>query len=258
MASYFESGTYPWALTGVFAAVHFVVTLLPFSISVSGTGVISFGMISSVIVGFLLGPVYGTVSVLVGSFLGMFVDPALMVIGLATPIATASGALSVGFIRVKKPVYAIAVYFLALIIYLVGPIGLLVPEVLWFHIIVILLALVFIIPFTKKKLFNEIGFSSKTSTRAIFLIALVGVCVDQAVGSAIGSYYLVYALGLDINLVAGWWTAITFIYPVERFIGALIATVILAALTESISGGYFSLPGMPAEEGSGQEPWGND
>ncbi len=252
MASYMRS-SYAWALTGVFAAIHFVVTLLPFSLSVSGTGVISFGMVSSVIVGFLLGPLYGTIAVLVGSFLGMFLDPALMVIGLATPIATAAGALTAGLIRVKKPVYVIAIYLLAMITYLLGPIGLLVPEFLWFHIIVFLLSLILFVPFTRKRIYSEIDFSRRASTRALFLVALIAVCMDQAVGSSIGAFYLVYALGLSTSTVAGFWTAVTFVYPVERLIGALIAAVILAALTESISSGYFQLPGMRTEEGNYQE-----
>ncbi len=252
MASYMRS-SYAWALTGVFAAIHFVVTLLPFSLSVSGTGVISFGMVSSVIVGFLLGPLYGTLAVLVGSFLGMFADPALMVIGLATPIATAAGALSAGLIRVKKPVYVIAIYLLAMIIYLAGPIGTLVPEFLWFHIIVIYLALILYVPYTESRIYSEIDFSHRSSTRALFLLALVAVCIDQAVGSAIGAVYLVYVVGLSTSTVAGFWTAITFVYPVERLIGALIAAVILAALTESISSGYFQLPGMRTEEDNYQE-----
>lgn len=252
MAGYMKS-SYAWALTGVFAAIHFVVTLLPFSLSVSGTGVISFGMVSSVIVGFLLGPLYGTIAVLVGSFLGMFVDPALMVIGLATPIATAAGALSAGLIRVKEPEYVVAIYFSAMMVYLIGPIGPLVPEFLWFHVIVLLLSLVLLVPFTRKRIYSEIDFSRRASTRALFLVALVSVCIDQAVGSAIGAAYLVYAVGLSTSTVAGFWTAVTFIYPVERLIGALIAAIILAALTESISSGYFQLPGMVTEENNYQE-----
>lgn len=253
MGEYFKSGAYPWALTGIFAALHLVITLIPFSLSVSGTGAISFGMISAAIVGYLLGPFFGTISVLIGSYIGIFINPEIAVIGLTTPIATAAGALAAGLIRIRKAEYVVVVYLIAMLVYLIGPIGLLVPEALWFHIIVFLLSLLFVIPFSKKKINHEIGLSKATSTRALFLVVLIAVCVDQAVGSAIGSFYLVYIAGLDISLVSTFWVAVVFIYPVERIIGALFATFILATLNESLSSGYFRLPGTPADEVQIQE-----
>ncbi|MFW9800730.1 MAG: hypothetical protein ACFFD9_09855, partial [Candidatus Thorarchaeota archaeon] len=101
MSDFRRSGAYPWALTGIFAAVHLVITLIPYSLSVSGTGVISFGMISASIVGYLLGPFFGTVSVLIGSYLGIFINPEVALLGLTTPIATATGALAAGLLRVR-------------------------------------------------------------------------------------------------------------------------------------------------------------
>ncbi|MFW9919620.1 MAG: hypothetical protein ACFFED_08475 [Candidatus Thorarchaeota archaeon] len=253
MGEYFKAGAYPWALTGIFAALHLVITLIPFSLSVSGTGAISFGMISAAIVGYLLGPFYGTLSVLIGSYIGIFINPEIAVIGLTTPIATAAGALAAGLIRIKKAEFVVGIYIVAMVAYLVGPIGILVPEALWFHVIVFLFSLLLVLPFTKKRLNNEIGLSKSTSTRALFLVVLIAVCVDQAVGSAIGSFYLIYVAGLDIALVSTFWVAVVFVYPVERIIGALIATFILATLIESISSGYFRLPGTPAEEDLNQE-----
>ena len=245
MSEFQESKSYPWALTGIFAAFHLIITLIPFSLSVSGTGFISFGMISATIVGFLLGPFFGPISVLIGSYLGIFMNPEIAILGFATPIATAGGALAAGLIRSKKPFIAILIYAVSMVVYVISPLGFLVPEFLWFHIIVFSLSLLFVIPFTKGKIEQELELSKTTSTRTLILLALVSVCIDQAIGSAIGPYYLIYVLGLDVNLVASFWIAVVFIYPVERIIGAIIITFLLGSISESISSGYFQLPGSP-------------
>ncbi|UCH04289.1 MAG: hypothetical protein JSW05_12070 [Candidatus Thorarchaeota archaeon] len=253
MTEFSRSGAYPWALTGIFAAVHLVITLIPFSLSVSGTGVISFGMISASIVGYLLGPFFGTVSVLIGSYLGIFINPEIAVLGLTTPIATAAGALAAGLMRVRKPIFIPIIYIAAMILYLVGPIGPQVPELLWFHVIVFILSLLFLVPQISGRLFDELDMKKAITARVLFLFALVAVTLDQIVGSAIGSYYLVFVAGIDVSTVTTWFVAVIFIYPVERILGAIIVVFILKALVESLSTAYFDLPTIPFKTASSEE-----
>lgn len=245
MSDFRRSGAYPWALTGIFAAVHLVITLIPFSLSVSGTGAISFGMISASIVGYLLGPFFGTISVLIGSYLGIFINTEIALLGIATPIATAAGALAAGLLRVRKPIFIPIIYVAAMILYLISPIGLLVPELLWFHVIVFILSFLFLVPKISERIFDELEMKKTITARALFLFALVAVTLDQIVGSAIGTYYLVFVAGFDVSLVSTWYVAAVFIYPVERILGSIIIVFILKALVESLSTAYFDLPTIP-------------
>jgi hypothetical protein len=245
LSDFRRSGAYPWALTGIFAAVHLVITLIPFSLSVSGTGAISFGMISASIVGYLLGPFFGTISVLIGSYLGIFINTEIALLGIATPIATAAGALAAGLLRVRKPIFIPIIYVAAMILYLISPIGLLVPELLWFHVIVFILSFLFLVPKISERIFDELEMKKTITARALFLFALVAVTLDQIVGSAIGTYYLVFVAGFDVSLVSTWYVAAVFIYPVERILGSIIIVFILKALVESLSTAYFDLPTIP-------------
>jgi len=51
-------GVREMALLGIFTALHLVITLIPYSISLGGGAAISFGLVSAPILGFLLGPFY--------------------------------------------------------------------------------------------------------------------------------------------------------------------------------------------------------
>ncbi|MBE0526428.1 MAG: hypothetical protein IH631_05760, partial [Candidatus Thorarchaeota archaeon] len=84
MSGFSRSISYPWALTGIFGAVHFVITLIPFNIALGGGGEISFGLVSAPIIGFLLGPFFGVISVLIGSLLAIFINPGIAILGPLT------------------------------------------------------------------------------------------------------------------------------------------------------------------------------
>ena len=70
MSGFTKSVAYPWALTGIFGAFHLVLTFIPYSVLGMGGGFLTWGMVSAPIVGFLLGPFYGTIAVLAGSLIG--------------------------------------------------------------------------------------------------------------------------------------------------------------------------------------------
>ena len=253
MSSFIRSNAYPWALTGIFAALHLVITLIPFSLSVSGSGIISFGMVSASMVGFLLGPFFGTIAVLIGSFLAIFINPEIAMLGFATPIATAAGAFAAGLIRIKKSFLIPIFYIISILLYLISPIGPNVPELIWFHLIALILSLLFVLPKIKDKIAEEIEFGGSMTSRALFTMVIVAVTLDQLVGSTIGAYYLVYIAGFDVTLVTTWYQGATLIYPVERIIGALIIVFVLRALVESLSSGYFQLPATPFSSTSTSE-----
>ncbi|MHA1577889.1 MAG: hypothetical protein ACTSU3_11055 [Candidatus Thorarchaeota archaeon] len=245
MSGFPNSKAYPWALSGIFAAFHLIITLIPFNIGFGG-GSISFGLISAPILGFLLGPIFGVISVVIGSLIAMMINVDIAILGPFTVIATGAGAFAAGMIRSKKAFVVPVIFAIVIPLYLINPIGVLVPEFVWFHVIAFVLSLLFIIPKLSKGLNEAMEFSENSnvlvSTFAIWLLSIVAVTLDQAVGSAIGGYYFVSLLGLDAGFMSTFFTASMFVYPVERLFGSLLVTVILVGLGKVLSRSDFGLP----------------
>ncbi len=252
MASFTRSVAYPWALTGVFGAVHLVVTVIPFSPSIGGGGVISFGLVSGAIIGFLLGPFFGTIAVLIGSFAGGFVNPSIAIFGLLTPLAPATGAFVAGSFRVrgsriKSVALILIVYIVALCFFIQSPIGRLAIGFLWLHIIAGLLVLLFLIPGVGHQLSDALHFEpdSKISLNffAIWLVSFIAVMADHLVGSTIAAY--VFSAGMDPEALALLFIGVAFIYPWERLIASVITALVLFVTSISLAKTYFDLPTLP-------------
>lgn len=250
MSQYTSSQTYPWALTGVFAALHFVMTIFPFSPSIGGGGALSVGLISAPIIGYILGERYGTLAVLIGSILGIFANPAVAVIGLFTPLAPTASAFAAGVLRTK---YAFAVpilFVVAFFVYLVGPIGLLVPNYLWLHSIAFIISILLVLPFAAKMFRRGVNFSETdpfVSAVFIGLLSFISVMLDHIVGSAIGVYYFNYVFSLDALTLAGIFTFVTAIYPIERLLAASLAAMVIFVAGAIISESHLYTPGGTRE-----------
>jgi hypothetical protein len=240
-----RSVAYPWALTGIFAAIHLVITPIPFSLAVFGAGEISLGLVSAPIIGFLLGPFFGVIAVIIGSLIALFANPAIAILGPFTAIATAAGAFGAGVMRTKVRIGIPILYLVAMGLFLISPIGLLLPHYLVFHFIVFLLSLIFFVPGISKKLIEplklERSFNRVSGFVAIWLLSIVAVTLDNVVGSAIGAFYFT-ALGTDpVALAAGFALGIPVI-PIERLVGSIIVALILASLAEVLARDDFGLP----------------
>lgn len=240
------SSAYPWALTGIFAAVHLVITIIPYSIGVYGGGEISFGLVSAPIVGFLLGPFFGVIAVLIGSLIAIFIDPALAIIGPFTVIATAAGAYAAGAMRTKLRITIPLFYLIAMGGFLISPIGLIIPHYILFHLIIFLLSLIFFVPGISKKLIEplmlEQSFNRVLGLVSFWLLSITAVTLDNAIGSMIGVYYFSIGFGVEpAALAAGFALGIPVI-PIERLIGSVIVALILVALAEVLSRADFGLP----------------
>ncbi len=239
-----RSSAYPWALTGIFAAVHFVITLIPFNLSVGG-GEISFGLVSAPIIGFLLGPFFGVIAVLIGSLLALFVNPLIAILGPFTIIATAAGAFAAGAMRTRIRISIPIIFLLAMAIYLISPVGVLVPAFIWFHFVAFLISLLFVIPRISSRLIEPLKLNLNTDRRirfvSIWLFCLVAVTLDQAVGSAIGGWYFVL-LGADVAFMAGFFELAIVLYAFERLVGSILVAFVVFALAEVLSRADYGLP----------------
>ncbi|MHA2068521.1 MAG: hypothetical protein ACXABY_29515 [Candidatus Thorarchaeota archaeon] len=257
MSSFTRSGAYPWALVGIFAAVQLVMTAFPFTFAFGGGGFLSLGLVAAPIIGYLLGPFFGTISVLIGSFLGVSINVALHPLALFTPIAPAASALVAGSLRVKKPIVVPLVYVAAMAIFLVSPIAGLSYTFLWFHIIALILSFLFLIPLFREKLENGLEMDANVgygiAVVSIWLLSLISVLADQLVGSTIGAFYFL-TLGLDVPTLAGFYTGVIFIYPIERTLASIIAAFVIVALAKFLARTYFDLPTTPLDSGIRELP----
>lgn len=240
-----NSKAYPWALTGIFAALHLVITLIPFTVAFGG-GEISFGMISAPLVGFLLGPFYGVIAALIGSILAMFINPGIAAIGPFTVLATAAGALGAGLIRSRKPHAVPLLFLISMVVYLASPVGVIVPGFIWFHAVAFALSLMFLIPsissYLRKGMEFQQGSNPIVSAISIWMLSVVAVTLDQAVGSALGPYYFVYILGADAAFIGGFFEVAIILYAIERLIGSIILAALLVALGVILSRSNLGLP----------------
>lgn len=237
---------YPWALTGIFGAIHLIITLIPYNIAIGGEGAISFGLISAPIVGFLLGPFFGVIAVLIGSSIAMLMFPSLALIGPFTAIATAFGAFGAGALRTRWRLAVPIAYLIFMGVFIIGPIGLLLPQFLVFQFIVFLLSLVFVIPRVSKKFLEplrRIGNVDRWfSFISMWLLSIVAVTLDHVFGLAVGVFWFNIALLVDPATITVWFAPALLIIPIERIIGSVIVALILAALVEILARSDFNLP----------------
>jgi len=211
-----------------------VATITPYSIAVGSEGFITFGLISAAVIGMLLGPLPGSVAVLIGSYVGIAVYPQAGVLGWFTPLATGAGALAAGALRSGKGYVVGMIYPCAILLYAISPIAPLAPWFLWLHLIVLPLALTTLTPGVSG-VFKRGFYESTTSSRILFiaLAAFLAVMTDNIVGSAIAAHYLPI-VGLTIPFVAAIFNGVVLIYPVERIVAAIIVTLVVSALLRAL------------------------
>jgi hypothetical protein len=253
MSEFKRSIAYSWALTGIFAAFHFVTSMLPYSVLGTGGGFLSWGMISAPIVGFLLGPFFGTISILIGSILNVLVfNPGEILGPVILTLAPASGALAAGLLRANKPLGVIAIYLIGFIVFLVGPVGLIAYPYLWLHAITLLLIFPFVVPRTRRLLLRGLHFTKEgnpvITLFSVWLMSFIALIADNLIGGAIGTYYFVYILLFDPTALATVYIGIALVYPIERIIASAIVTVVALAVGYALARSYFDLPVLPTKQ----------
>lgn len=252
MSGFTKSQAYPWALTGVFAAFHLVLAFIPYSVLGMGGGVLTWGMVSAPIVGFLLGPFYGTISALIGSFIGTAIFNPGGILGPIVPIfAPTFGAFAAGSLRTGKSRLLFVGFLIAILAYLVSPIGLDAIIFIWLHVITLILIAILLIPAVMRKLSDATTFEKERDVLlmpiAIFLFSFIALLSDHIVGNALSVYWFHYVLGYDAATLVGFWLPITFVYPVERLVAAIILAVAMIAIGEAVVQTGLELPTSPWE-----------
>ncbi|MHA1963044.1 MAG: hypothetical protein ACXACG_16370 [Candidatus Thorarchaeota archaeon] len=252
MSSFTKSIAYPWALTGIFGAFHLVLTFIPYSVLGMGGGFLTWGMVSAPIVGFLLGPFYGTIAVLAGSLIGTGIFNLGGILGPIVPVlAPTAGAFAAGALRTGRVRELFVVFLIAIIGYIVGPIGIQAFTFIWLHLITFFIIVILLVPKVYGRLRESVTFDQGRNLAlmpvAIFLFSFIALLTDHIVGNTATVYFFHYFGGMDAPTLVGYWLPITFVYPIERLVAAVILALVVIAASEAIVETGFELPVSPWE-----------
>lgn len=211
------------ALTATFAALYAVFGLIKLSpiIGLPGQAITAAAIIAPII-GILTGPYVGALSTLLGGIVGLF-------FGAIPQPSFASGLIAAtcsGLVSRQKRLFTIPIYTILLASYafypIVGPIWLY-PTVVWFQLIG-LIVLASPLQAAASKNLNSSNYSRLLY--AFFITSLTSTLAGQIAGNLT----LEIILTQDTNYFTGTWIATTLIYPIERIIIALAATLTGTAL----------------------------
>lgn len=211
------------ALMAVFAALQAVLSIFPFTITIGVSGQITLGVIGGPLIGILLGPIIGGLAVLIGSVVGVFLNPAGAIFGILTVIPPFFGAVGAGCVKIKRGYIAGVIILASLLIFYAHPFGREAYLYPWLHIVGMIVA------FSPLAQLAGSTFSSPRPAKPIFgivIAAFVGVMTDHITGSAIGIWY--FSLRPEI------WYFIMPIYPVERLVALILASAIAAPVYSSL------------------------
>ena len=212
------------ALIAVFAALHTVLSSLPFTIAIGVSGgSITLGVISAPLIGILLGPITGGLSVMIGSIIAMFINPSGALLLVASFLPPTVGAISAGFAIKKRGYISAAMLLVGILAFYSHPIG---REAIYYpfmHLIALALALIFS---TRLAVWStELSNINKLSL-GVTIAAFVGTLTDHIVGSSIALWLY--------KIPTATWNFITPVYPVERIVAVIITVAIALPLYYSL------------------------
>jgi len=234
------------ALVCCFASVEAVLSMVSLFPVIGSVGkFITMATVMAPLIGLILGPYLGTAAVSIGGFIGWIITQAGPFSFLSF-IPSANGALFSGLLYNRKRVVSIVLYsalFLALAFYpLIGP-AWLYPSYLWFQ-LVGLIALASPLrsraedSLHKHSSFLELSFG-------VGIICFMAVLFGQVAGSVmfeIMYWPTVYPQIESWKILV--WQPTTILYPIERTLITLIATVIGAPLIKALRAYGFEIGGV--------------
>lgn len=234
------------ALVCSFASLYAVLSSLSFSPVIGATGSsIKIATVMAPLLGLILGPYLGTVAASVGGFIGWsFTQTGPF--SFLSFIPGAATALCSGLVYMRKGSMSVALYsvsFLALALYpTIGPAWLF-PYFLWFQLVGFI---VLVSPLRSKAAdFMHRRTRLQELCLGVGVISFTATLFGQVVGCIM--FEMMYWPTIYLE-TAQWriliWQPLTFVYPIERTLITLLATVIGVPLIEALRAYKFEIGGM--------------
>ena len=215
------------ALTAVFTALYAVLGFIKISpiIGLSQQGITAAAIIAPII-GILLGPYVGTLSTSLGGVIGFSV-------GSISPPSLSAGiaaAFCAGMIKEKRRIVSTITYLGLFLLFAffptVGPAWLF-PLNTWFQIV----GLIILISPLQRIAAESMGSNNNTRMFAGFFLA----CLTSTLAGQIAGSLIFEALTPNPAALLGYWQTLTILYPIERTIIAVAATLISIPLMKALS-----------------------
>ncbi|MBI4258349.1 MAG: hypothetical protein HY619_05290 [Thaumarchaeota archaeon] len=231
------------ALASIFATLFAIIRLIPTYplLGVPGTTFPASDILAP-IYGVILGPYVGGASVLLGVFLSVALGRPLVFLGLDF-LPALCNTLAVGLLMrgnrilvlffniVLLAVFTVSPFTLALVKMPFAPAGLSVPFS-WLHVVGII---VLASPLGARGAHWVKEGSVQALLKGLFIISLIGTLIQHLVGGLVFEWIRGVVLSdLDPEGFALLWQVIFWLYPIERIVTALIATVVGASLIKAL------------------------
>jgi len=236
MPLYRRLSTRELALTVCFTALYTVFSFLPISpiIGLPGSSITATAMIAPVL-GLILGPYVGMLSASLGGLIGFFFghvsEPSLL--------SGAVAALCAGLLYTGKRGACVFLYFSLMFLFgfypFVGPVWLY-PPLMWFQIIGFL---TLISPLQSTALKNLKTAKRSVLTLAVFVTSLTSTLAGQIAGSLTFELISWPIFMANLNVWRASWGIITFLYPIERVIIAVGATLLGVSLYKVLGRSWY-------------------
>lgn len=217
-------------ISAVFASLLMVLRVVPtFPIIGLPGGRFSAADVMLPLYGVLLGPLQGTLVVILGTTLGFVLrPPAFLFLDFLPP---ATNTLIVGLLSKNKIRFALLVYAISLLAFMSGPLTLLFVRVSfsswevevpfhWLHLTTLPTALALI------KLGNTKENVELITWRRFSGYALLGTMGQHSIGSLLFEFVLGLAGSISREGFLAIWNAVFWIYPIERIILVLVSTIV--------------------------------
>lgn len=203
------------ASVSIFAALYVVLGTMPlFYIFGSYGQFITAALLIAPIIGIVLGPVGGTLAITIGGIAGMALT-GNMPMSIFSFLPGTFNALCVGF-AFRGKWYASAVIFAVVILAFASLPSIGVAKYfVWFHAFALLILLS---PASTLAVEYAKSADPQKIVMGVGILAFVGVLIDHIVGSLI--FQILTPLPQSV------WEAVAFIYPIERVLVTIVATII--------------------------------
>ncbi len=249
---------YSLALTCIFAAIQFVVVVLPLNIAIGGTGgYLPLYIISASLIGYFLGPLYGTLAAFIGTFFAgvffpIFTEPTFSGLRYYIAVAPTSGAFVAGLIETNR-FRAVPIIYLVPILAIIGLSVIASPLIsasfifLWFHLLVFLCTLLFFFHKFRNKFAKGLDLFAMMNDVlggvTVWFLVLTSVMVSYLVDLVTRfSYFLVFAVmqtpehtNIIIELLnsffLSYYDSIIFVYPIETILASIVGWIFILFVT---------------------------
>ena len=212
------------ALISVFAALYVVLGMLPlFYIFGAYGNFITAALVLAPIAGIVLGPVGGTMSVIIGGIAGMAIT-GNMPMGIFSFLPGAFNALCIGLVFRGKWYASAAILAVFIVAFIALPSIQTAKYFIWFDAVALLVLLSPASTMAKKYVKNK---DPQKIVLGVGILTFIGVSVDHVVGSLI--FQILTPLPPSV------WEGLAFVYPIERLLVIIVATIIGAGIIKAMS-----------------------